>query len=144
MRKKINFMIVFILAVLLVSCSSPEEKGLIGAHENCTRTGSSVSCVGYYDRIVGENTKSYDDVFFEGEEAVYLDITISSSENPMSFGIKQFGIDDEWKIVTVDPLQPGRFKGWIIPDANGKFVIKYLQDQKNSTGKVDFTFIINR
>lgn len=144
MRKLKNFLLVFILAVLIVSCGAPEEKGLIGTHENCTRTSSSVSCTGYYDRVVGENAKSYDDIFFEGESAIYLDITISSSENPMSFAVKQFGIEEEWKTVMVDPLKPGRFKGWVIPDANGKLVIKYLQDQKNATGRVDYTFIVNR
>lgn len=143
--RKFSILLTFILLTLMLSgCGSPLEKGLIGSHESCIRTSQTGSCEGYYDKVVGENIKSYDNIFFEGEEAAYLDISVSSTDHPMSFAVKQYGMEEEWQVVTVDPLQPGKFKGWVIPDENGKFVIKYMQDGKNETGRVDYKFVINR
>ncbi|OJX47342.1 MAG: hypothetical protein BGO78_17920 [Chloroflexi bacterium 44-23] len=144
MRKISILLFLTWFAIILTACGSPEEKGLYGSHESCTRTSSSVSCEGYFDKVVGENIKRYDNIFFDEEEAIYLDITVSSTERPMSFAINQYGMDEEWQEVAVDPLQPGKFKGWIIPDANRKFAIKYMQDGKNATGRVDYKFVINR
>ncbi len=143
MRKFIRLFSIIAL-VFISACGVPEEKGLIKPQESCIRTNLSGRCEGDFEKVVGDNIKTYDNIFFENEEAVYLDITVSCSEKPMSFAVHQFGIADEWTVVTVDPLKPGAFKGWVIPDENGKLAIKFTQDGKNSTGKVHFKFDVSR
>lgn len=144
MRKFVIIILLIAALLLLTACGVPEEKGLIKPQESCIRTNLSAKCEGHFEKVVGDNIKTFDKIFFENEEAVYLDLTVSCSEKPMSFAVHQFGIADEWTVVPVDPLKEGAFKGWVIPDENGNFVIKFTQDGKNSTGRVDFNFIVSR
>ncbi|MHB8135845.1 MAG: hypothetical protein ACYDH1_16665 [Anaerolineaceae bacterium] len=134
--KKILSTLIFMVFLLLVSCSPMAEKGLIGGEETCIYSNNGGSCSGYFEKVLGENIKSYDKVFLLDDKKVKLNLTVNSTDGEMSIGVKQFGMDEEWQTFGVIPGTPTTFNGWVVPDENGKLSIQFNQNQKIATGKV--------
>jgi len=136
--KKIQYTLFIIVLLLLVSCRPMAERGLIGGEETCIYSNNGGNCSGYFEKVLGENSKSYDKVFLLDDKTVKLILTVNSTDGEMTIAVKQYGMDEEWQTFTVIPGTPTTFNGWVIPDENGKLTIQFNQNQKISTGKVEY------
>lgn len=138
--KKISSILFILIIFLLSSCRPGQERGLIGGSENCVTSNNSGSCSGFFTQVYGENLKSFDNVFVLEDSAIYLNLTVKSTNGKMTIGIKEFGIKEDWKTIDIEPGAPVTFKGWVIPDENGLFTIQFTQLENTKTGRVIYNF----
>lgn len=136
--KKILSKILIVVFLLLVSCRPVAERGLIGGEETCIYSNNGGSCSGYFEKVLGENSKSYDKVFLLDDKTVKLILSVNSTDGEMTVAVKQYGVDVEWQTLPVIPGTPTTFNGWVIPDENGKLTIQFNQNQRIATGKVEY------
>jgi len=140
---KIKIVLLILVTLFLISCSPRTERGLIGGSQTCLMSNNSGNCYGFFSQVYGENQKSFAKIFVLGDNAVYLNLTVSSSDGKMIFAVKQYGVEEEWTTIEVDPGIASVFNGWVIPDENGLLTIQFNQFDNKKTGRViyDFSFL---
>jgi hypothetical protein len=142
--QKIKYLLLLIVCFSLSSCAAIAENGLIGGKETCTYSNNGGTCKGYFEKVLGENSKSYKNVFVGNEEAVKVNMTVSSTDGAMTFALMQYGKEEDWQYFEVLPDTPATFVGWVIPDEDGNLTIQFNQNPKTSTGQVDYQFVFTR
>jgi len=137
---RIKIIILIFVMLSLISCSPRSERGLIGGSQTCTMSNNSGKCNGFFSQVYGENLKSFEKIFVLDDNAVYLNCSVSSTDGKLTFSVQQYGVDDEWTSIEVEPGTPAIFKGWVIPDENGLLTIQFNQFDNQKTGRVDYNF----
>ncbi len=137
---KIKIILLILVVLFLISCSPRTERGLIGGSQTCLMSNNSGNCNGFFTQVYGENQKSFAKIFVMDDQAVYLNLTVSSSDGKLIFAVKQYGVEEEWTKIEVDPGNASVFKGWVIPDENGLLTIQFNQFDSQKTGRVNYDF----
>ena len=140
---KIKIVLLILVILFLISCSPRTERGLIGGSQTCLMSNNSGNCYGFFSQVYGENQKSFAKIFVLDDNAVYLNLTVTSSDGKLIFAVKKYGVEEEWTTIEVDPGNESVFKGWVIPDENGLLTIQFNQFDNKKTGRViyDFSFL---
>jgi hypothetical protein len=137
---KIKILSLIFVVLFLNACSPRTERGLIGGSQTCLMSNNTGTCNGFYTQVYGENQKSFEKIFVLDDNAVYLNLTVSSTDGKLTTAVKQYGEEEEWTTIEVEPGIPAVFKGWVIPDENGLFTIQFNQFDKQKTGRVNYDF----
>jgi hypothetical protein len=137
---KIKIILLIFVVLFLNSCRPRTEIGLIGGSQTCLMSNNSGTCNGFYTQVYGDNQKSFEKIFVLDDNAVYLNLTISSNEGKLTCAVKQYGVEEEWTTIDVEPGIPAVFKGWVIPDENGLLTIQFNQFDNQKTGRVNYDF----
>jgi len=140
---KIKIVLLILVTLFLISCNPRTERGLIGGSQTCLMSNNSGNCYGFFSQVYGENQKSFAKIFVLDDNAVYLNLTVTSSDGKLIFAVKKYGVEEEWTTIEVDPGNASVFKGWVIPDENGLLTIQFNQFDNKKTGRViyDFSFL---
>lgn len=137
---KIKIILLIFVVLFLNSCRPRTERGLIGGSQTCLMSNNSGTCNGFYLQVNGENQKSFEKIFVLEDNAIYLNLTVKSTDGKVTFAVNQYGVEEEWTTIEVDPGNPGVFKGWVIPDENGLLTIQFNQFVNQKSGRVNYDF----